>query len=114
MSRNRFSLSGYRGVWLFVMFDLPVDTKTARKRYAQFRSLLLHEGFAQMQYSIYARYFSSEEQSEPSVGRISSRVPPKGAVRLLTVTDRQFGKMQCFHGKTAVPTEKPPQQLLLF
>lgn len=101
-------------MWVFVMFDLPVDTKSAKRRYSQFRSMLLREGFARMQYSVYSRYFATEEQSQPTVGRVSAQVPPRGAVRLLTVTDRQFGKMKCFLGKTPVATESPPQQLLLF
>ena len=40
-------------MWLFTMFDLPVTTPKAKKRYAQFRKLLIKEGFSMLQYSVY-------------------------------------------------------------
>ena len=108
------ALSEYNTVWLFAMFDLPVKTKQARRDYTRFRKILLREGFSRLQYSVYARFFSSEESSEAHRRRIHQELPPDGQVRLLAVTDRQFGKMEVFHGKKAKEPEKPPKQLLLF
>ena len=42
-------LSGYRAVWIFAMFDLPTDTKKARKDYTDFRKNLLKNGFTMLQ-----------------------------------------------------------------
>ena len=107
-------LSEYRGMWLFVMFDLPVKEAEERKEYALFRKKLLQLGFTRLQYSIYARYFSSEEASEIQRKKIKASLPPDGFVRILTVTDRQFGKMEAFIGKKLTETEVPPQQLSFF
>jgi len=96
------------------MFDLPVTTKKARKRYAQFRRLLLEEGFSMLQYSVYARYCASEDVAARYRAEIRAAIPPEGYVRLLAVTDRQFGKMESYIGKSSTPAEKPPQQLVLF
>lgn len=96
------------------MFDLPVDTKQARREYARFRNMLLDNGFTQMQYSVYARFCGSEEIAETYKKTIERKLPPDGYVRLLSVTDRQFGKMQNFHGKKRAPNEAAPTQLLLF
>jgi CRISPR-associated protein Cas2 len=101
-------------MWLFAMFDLPVDSRRARKRYAEFRKTLLKEGFSMLQYSIYARYCASEEAAEAQRSRIRAALPPEGYVRVLAVTDRQFGKMESYIGKCDVETEKPPSQLQLF
>lgn len=101
-------------MWLFAMFDLPVTTKKARKRYAQFRKALLRDGFSMLQYSVYARYCASEETAVAHRHRIRAALPPKGYVRVLAVTDRQFGKMESYIGKSREPTEKPPTQLTLF
>lgn len=101
-------------MWLFAMFDLPVVSTKARRAYTRFRKSLLKSGFSKIQFSVYARYFGSEEASQAHRGRIEAEVPNKGHVRLLTITDKQFGKMQVFYGKTAVPTEKAPDQLMLF
>jgi len=36
MPRHQVALSGYRAMWLFAMFDLPMDEKDLRREYAQF------------------------------------------------------------------------------
>jgi len=106
--------SGYSSVWMFALFDLPVVTKQERKAYANFRKLLLDEGFGMLQYSVYARWYRSEESAEAERNLIRSRLPKDGQVRLLVVTDRQFGKMEVFYGKKRKKHEEPPHQLLLF
>jgi len=109
---HRQALSEYRGMWLFAMFDLPVKTKAARRQYTRFRKALIKEGFSMLQFSVYARYCPSEEASEAHRRRIGGLLPPEGQVRLLSVTDRQFGKMAIFQGKSRAPVEEPPRQLL--
>ncbi len=111
---NRKNLSEYRGMWLFVMFDLPVKTKANKRNYVHFRRELIKDGFTQLQYSIYARYFSCEDAAKSHRRKIKCFLPPQGQVRLLAVTDKQFGKMQIFLGKIPKSAEPPPQQLLLF
>ncbi len=114
MSTGGIRLSEYKGVWLFVMFDLPVDDKPARKRYTHFRNSLLKQGFLMMQFSIYARYFPCEDSAAPHRKQIRASLPPNGNVRLLLVTDKQFGKMEVYHGKKRHDTETAPDQLMLF
>jgi len=111
---ERTSLSQYRSMWLFAMFDLPVDSQRARRNYARFRKALLAEGFTMLQFSVYARFCGSEEAAAAYRNRVRRALPPEGEVRLLSVTDHQFGKMQVFLGKTRKAAEKPPEQLLLF
>ena len=114
MPRSAPRLSAYKGMWLFAMFDLPVTTPRARRDYTRFRKLLIREGFSMLQYSVYARYYASEERTLAQRRRLRESLPPKGQVRLLAVTDRQFGKMEVFLGKSRKTAEKPPEQLLLF
>lgn len=106
--------SGYRSMWIVVMFDLPTDTKKARKQYSLFRKLLLEDGFDMMQYSIYSRHCTSEEKANVHIRRIEQNIPPDGEVRILSVTDKQFEKMRIFWGKIRKPTNKPPRQLEFF
>lgn len=106
--------SAYRCMWLFAMFDLPVDTKEHRREYAQFRKALIKHGFTMLQYSVYARHGVSEESIEAVRGRVRGQVPPHGQVRILAVTDHQFGKMEVYYGKKRRPAEDPPAQLMLF
>jgi len=110
---TRLPLSEYKGVWLFALFDLPVVSAEDRKRYTQFRKALLKDGFDMMQYSVYARYCPSEEASKVHRKRVRKALPPEGHVRLLMVTDKQYGKMEVFYGKKKKAAEDPPDQLML-
>ena len=67
-----------------------------------------------LQLSVYARYCPSEEASRAHRSRILAQVPPAGQIRLLAVTDRQFGKMVVYESRKRREAEKPPDQLLLF
>jgi CRISPR-associated protein Cas2 len=114
MPRRELTFSGYQAMWLLAMFDLPVKTKRDRKEYARFRGLLLSEGFSQLQYSVYARFCASEEIAQTHRRRVRQRLPPRGQVRLIAVTDHQFSKMQVFFGEKQVDVESKPSQLMLF
>ena len=46
-------LSSYKIMWLVVVFDLPVGTKTERRRASGFRNMLIDEGFMMKQFSVY-------------------------------------------------------------
>ena len=114
MPRRQFALSGYKAMWLFAMFDLPVDKPELRREYSQFRRSLLKEGFTMLQYSVYAHYVRSEESEEVFRGKVRMSLPSHGQVRLISVTDRQFEKMDVFVGKKRERVEDPPHQLILF
>ncbi len=101
-------------MWLIVMFDLPVDTRSARRRYAQFRTMLLRQGFSKMQFSVYLRHCASQESAEVHIRRVENALPPDGEVRLLTITDKQFERMRIFWGKRRKSPETPPRQLEFF
>jgi CRISPR-associated protein Cas2 len=100
-------------MWVIAMFDLPTETAQARKKYARFRNSLLKDGFTMMQYSVYIRHCASIEIAKQHATRMGRAVPDAGEVRFLVITDRQFGRMQTFVGKTRVPTEQAPAQLML-
>ena len=104
----------FKGMWLFAMFDLPVTDPEERREYTRFRTSLLQDGFTMMQYSVYARYCASEEVSQRYRKDVRANLPPGGEVRLLAVTDHQFGKMEVFHGKRSGKVESPPEQLMFF
>ena len=101
-------------MWLVVFFDLPTDTKLARKQYSTFRKQLLEDGFARMQYSVYFRHCASSENAEVHLIRVRSFVPPDGEVRLLQFTDKQFARMEVYLGKRRIKSEEPSAQLEMF
>ena len=96
------------------MFDLPTDTPKARRAYTMFRKELLRDGFTMMQYSVYIRHCASIENAKTHAARMGSRVPSAGEVRFLTITDKQFGRIETYVGKTRRAAPNPPAQLELF
>lgn len=114
MNPRGVDLSEYRTVWLLAMFDLPVTTKAARREYAGFRKRLIAMGFTMLQFSVYARFCRSADAAEQIRGDIRAVLPDEGQVRVVSITDRQFAKMEVFFGTKRRPTEDPPAQIMLF
>lgn len=108
------NFGGLNSMWVIVLFDLPTETQQERKQYAEFRHFLLEDGFVMMQYSVYMRHSSSDENAQVHVQRVKARLPPDGEVRIVKITDKQFGRIEVFYGSKRKPTETPPEQLMLF
>ena len=104
-------ISEWRSMWMLVMFDLPTDTKIDKRNYRQFRNLLLDEGFSMLQFSVYGRHCATRERVESKEKRIEIRVPPRGEVRILTVTDAQFARMRIYQKTRRKAAERPAEQL---
>lgn len=109
---DRFS--EYRIMWVLVFFDLPTDTKKARKAYAQFRKKLVSDGFTMFQFSIYLRHCPSAENADVHIRRVKNMLPQYGKVGIMRVTDKQFADMELFDCQHRAPLEQPVQQLELF
>jgi CRISPR-associated protein Cas2 len=101
-------------MWLLAMFDLPVMTDVDKKRSTQFRKDLEKLGFNRLQYSVYAYFCPSAEVAGVIRKNVSHALPPNGQVRIVGITDKQFGKMDVFEGKKRVEPEEAPEQILLF
>lgn len=107
-------LSGYRLMWIFVMFDLPVGTKAEMRAATKFREYLLDEGFEKSQFSVYARFCNGKEQYEAYLRRIEANLPDRGDIHILTFTDRQYETIVRFAGQRRRRPRKNPDQLALF
>lgn len=101
-------------MWIMVLFDLPTETKKERREASQFRKKLLEDGFVMFQFSIYLRFCQSIENVEVHTRRVKRSLPEKGHVGIFAITDKQFSRMEIFHGIKQKPTISPPQQLTLF
>lgn len=112
LESERFSK--YRVMWVLVFFDLPTDTRAHRKSYATFRKNLLRDGFGMIQFSIYARHCASAQNAEAHQARVKRMLPHDGNICILTITDKQFGKMEIYHASTSVPPMADGLQLELF
>ncbi|WP_347860860.1 CRISPR-associated endonuclease Cas2 [Salimicrobium sp. PL1-032A] len=84
---------------VFIMFDLPVETKTQVRTYNKFRKSLIEEGFLMMQYSIYVKSCLNKESAESMVHKVKMHLPKDGHVRSLIITERQFESMKILIGE---------------
>jgi CRISPR-associated protein Cas2 len=106
-------MSGYRIMWMLVMFDLPVVEKRARDEATRFRKDLLDMGFEMAQFSVYMRCCVSKERTEALSGKIRGSLPSGGKVDILIFTDKQYENMQHYFAReTLEPADNG--QLALF
>ena len=107
-------LNAYQIMWVLVFFDLPTETKKERRVASQFRTNMIKDGFVMFQFSIYMRHCPSRDNAEVHIKRVKNRLPEKGHVGILSITDKQFGDMEIFYGYKQKETQLEGQQLELF
>lgn len=107
-------LTGYRLMWVAVMFDLPVVEKAERKAATDFRNTLLDLGFEMAQFSVYMRFCTSQAQIDTFCKRIEEALPAGGRVNILAFTDKQYERIVSYVGKDKQPPKKSPDQFSLF
>lgn len=108
------NLTGYRLMWMTVLFDLPVATQKERAAATRFRNFLLDQGFEMAQFSVYMRFCSGKEQAEVLTRRVEKNVPQTGKVHIIYFTDKQYENIVCFDGRKREPGRKNPEQFVLF
>ena len=108
------AINSYKIMWLYVMFDLPVETKAQRKRASLFRKNLLKDGFGMHQFSVYIRHCASYGSADVHIERVKHMVPDEGSVSILKVTDKQFENTIHIVGKKTKPPPQTPHQLEFF
>ena len=89
----------YRFMRTLVFFDLPTNTNEDRRNYRQFRRLLIKNGFIMLQESVYSRMLITPTAERSVVNLIRKNKPPAGMVQVLTVTEKQFEKMEYITGE---------------
>ncbi len=106
-------ITGWRMMWMIVMFDLPTNTKAQRRAATKFREYLLDNGFVMTQYSIYLRLLSGKDKARSLERKIGANVPKEGSIQILCITDKQYENIKSYHGRTALKNIMP-NQLQLF
>ena len=105
-------LSGYRLMWVMVLFDLPVITEKERKTATKFRNFLLDNSFEMVQFSVYLRPCPSKEHVERLVKLIEVNMPEEGKVDILSFTDKQYENIVTLRGHSKIKRNNPEQYIL--
>ncbi len=83
---------------VIVFFDLPTKTKKDRREYSRFRKSLIKNGFIMLQESVYTKLALNQNIAMDIVKNIKNNKPPEGIVQTLTVTEKQYSKMELILG----------------
>lgn len=84
---------------ILVLFDLPITTLENKRSYRAFRKYLLKNGFMMMQESVYCRIALNAVVAGAIINNVKLNLPTDGLVQLLTVTERQFSRMEVLLGE---------------
>jgi CRISPR-associated protein Cas2 len=98
------ALSEDRFMMLLIFFDLPTDTKKARREYGNFRRYLLKNGFMMLQFSVYVRVCKGQENIKNQLNKLKFALPSHGNIRALQITNNQYNAMEILLG-TIKPEE---------
>lgn len=89
----------YRFMRLLVFFDLPTETNEDKRNYRRFRKTLIKNGFIMLQESVYCRMFITPTAEKKAMDVVRKNRPPDGVVQMLSVTEKQFAKMEYLVGE---------------
>lgn len=84
---------------VLVFFDLPVLTGEQRRAYTKFRKFLLKNGFMMLQESVYCKLALNGTVVKGIVDNVHKNSPSEGLIQLLTVTEKQYAKMDFIIGE---------------
>lgn len=83
---------------VLVFFDLPVVTAENRREYTRFRKFLLKNGFLMLQESVYCKLALNGTAEKAIIDNVYINRPEEGLVQLLSVTEKQYSKMNIIIG----------------
>lgn len=93
-------ISEYRVMWVFVFFRSSYRNEAS----AQASCKVPQESYMRWLHYVsiffYIRHCPSKENADVHIKRVKSFIPTDGVVGLLCVTDKQFGAMELFQGKS--------------
>lgn len=98
---------------VIVFFDLPVKTKSDRREYSRFRKHLIKSGFVMMQESVYSKIALNQNVAAGICEDVRRFKPPAGLVQMLTVTEKQFSKMEMVIGSNNSNVVTSDERLLI-
>lgn len=108
-----FTKVSYRFMRVLVMFDLPVGTSEQRKEYVRFRKFLIKSGFLMMQESIYCKLALNATVVNAIKEQVYKNKPKEGLVQLLTITEKQYERMEVIVGSVQKEVLESDERLVI-
>lgn len=98
---------------MLLFFDLPVVEAQDRSAYTRFHTFLIKSGFMMLQQSVYCKLVNGAGMSEAVCRSLHKNKPPKGQIALLTVTEKQYARMDLILGEHTSNVVDSEERLLI-
>lgn len=85
---------------VLVLYDLPVKSSENIREYTKFRKYLLKTGFMMMQESVYCKLALNTTVANAIIDNLRKNRPEAGLVQVLTMTEKQFQKIEFIVGSS--------------
>ena len=79
---------------VIVFFDLPTLSLDDKREYRLFRKFLIKKGFMMIQESVYSKIALNQTVAAGIEKSVRENKPKSGIVQMLTVTEKQYSKME--------------------
>ena len=89
----------YRFMRMLLFFDLPMVESQDRREYTRFHKYLIKSGFIMLQQSVYAKLLLNSTAVVMAAENVRKNKPPTGLIQVLTVTEKQFARMEFILGE---------------
>ena len=104
----------YRFMRVIVFFDLPTLTSENRREYVRFRKFLIKNGFLMMQESVYTKMALNQTAATSIVESVRKNKPLEGIVQMMTVTEKQYNRMEYVCGEFSSDVLCTDERLVVF
>lgn len=84
---------------VIVFFDLPTLSSEDKREYRKFRKFLVKKGFLMVQESVYTKIALNQTVALGIEKSVRENKPQAGLVQMLTVTEKQYAKMEYVVGE---------------
>ena len=83
---------------VIVFFDLPMGSMSEKRIYIKFRRFLIKNGFLMIQESVYSKLALNGSAVKNVINNLYKNKPESCLVQVLTVTEKQYSKMEFISG----------------
>lgn len=104
----------YRFMRVIVMFDLPMLSSQEKKEYRRFRKFLISNGFIMIQQSIYSKLALNNTVATTIIKNVKQNKPKSGLVQMLTITEKQYNRMEFVVGEFSTDTLDSDERMVIF
>ena len=103
----------YRFMRVLIFFDLPTETREDRRDYSRFRKFLIKSGYMMIQESVYSKLSLNSGQTEQIIEEVKKHRPQKGSVQILSITEKQYSKMEILSGNVDTDVLNSDERLVI-